>query len=37
MRVESMRPVGSYAYQIGFSDGHSSGIFPFSLLREEAG
>jgi DUF971 family protein len=37
VRVESMRPVGSYAYQIGFSDGHSSGIYPFSLLRGEEG
>ncbi len=36
MRVESMRPVGSYAYQISFSDGHASGIYPFSLLREDA-
>ncbi|NNE00162.1 MAG: DUF971 domain-containing protein [Pirellulaceae bacterium] len=33
LRIESMRPVGSYAYNIGFSDGHSSGIFPFVMLH----
>ncbi len=33
MRIESMQPVGSYAYNIGFSDGHNSGIFPFALLK----
>ncbi len=32
VQIESMQPVGSYAYNISFSDGHSSGIFPFSLL-----
>ena len=35
LRVEHMSPVGSYAYQITFSDGHSSGIYPFKLLRDE--
>lgn len=34
LRVEKMNPVGSYAYQITFSDGHSSGIFPFHTLRD---
>jgi DUF971 family protein len=33
LRIESMRPVGNYAYQIAFSDGHSSGVFLFELLR----
>ena len=28
-----MHPVGNYAYNIHFSDGHSAGIFPFELLR----
>ena len=32
LRIESMSPVGSYAYGISFSDGHSSGIFPFDIL-----
>jgi DUF971 family protein len=34
LRVDAMSPVGSYAYQITFSDGHSSGIYPFALLRD---
>ncbi|TWU22522.1 hypothetical protein Pla52o_35810 [Novipirellula galeiformis] len=37
LRIESMRPVGSYAYQIAFSDGHSSGIFPIKLLANPLG
>ncbi len=32
LRIESMSPVGSYAYNIAFSDGHSSGIYPFAIL-----
>jgi DUF971 family protein len=32
--VQGMKPVGSYAYSIVFSDGHDSGIFTFELLRE---
>lgn len=32
IRVQSMRPVGNYAYSIAFSDGHDSGIFTFELL-----
>ncbi len=35
MRIEGMRPVGNYAYAIEFSDGHSSGLFGFGLLRGE--
>ena len=34
LRIESMSPVGAYAYNIAFSDGHSSGIFPMALLRD---
>jgi DUF971 family protein len=34
LRIDSMRPVGSYAYNIAFSDGHSSGIFPFAMLHK---
>ena len=34
LRVAGMQPVGSYAYTIAFSDGHDTGIFEFSLLRE---
>lgn len=31
--IQSMSPVGNYAYTIQFSDGHSSGIFSFAFLR----
>ena len=34
LRIESMRPVGAYAYSITFSDGHSSGIYPMALLHD---
>ncbi len=39
LRIASMRPVGNYAYSIGFSDGHDTGIFTLEFLRElgEAG
>ncbi len=30
--VVHMRPVGNYAYNIEFSDGHDSGIFTFDYL-----
>lgn len=32
--ITGMRPVGNYAYNIAFSDGHDTGIFPFELLRQ---
>lgn len=38
--ITGMKPVGSYAYTIAFSDGHDTGIFSFELLRslgEEVG
>lgn len=34
LRIEAMRPVGTYAYNIVFSDGHHSGLFTFPRLRE---
>jgi DUF971 family protein len=34
VRATAMIPVGNYAYQIDFSDGHNSGIFSLELLRE---
>ncbi len=34
LRITSMRPVGSYAYNIAFSDGHSSGLFTLEQLRQ---
>ena len=33
LNIDKMHPVGNYAYNIHFSDGHSSGIFTFELLR----
>jgi DUF971 family protein len=32
--IEQLHPVGNYAYNIRFSDGHSTGIFPLELLLE---
>lgn len=29
-----MKPVGSYAYQIEWNDGHSTGIYTLAALRE---
>ncbi len=34
LRIEGMKPVGTYAYTIAFSDGHDTGIYSFELLRE---
>jgi DUF971 family protein len=37
VRAVSMRPVGHYAYQISFTDGHNTGIYEFDLLRRLGG
>jgi DUF971 family protein len=34
LAISGMQPVGNYAYNIAFSDGHDSGIFTFDFLRE---
>lgn len=34
LAVTQMRPVGNYAYNITFSDDHSSGLFTIEFLRE---
>ena len=31
--IVKMEPAGNYGYKIRFSDGHSSGIYSFELLR----
>ena len=31
--ILKMHPVGNYAYNIHFTDGHSAGIYTFELLR----
>lgn len=36
LAITTVRPVGQYAYAIGFSDGHSSGIYTLDYLRELA-
>ena len=33
LRIEGMNPVGNYAYQIAFSDGHNTGVYTFERLR----
>ena len=35
--ILSIVPVGSYAIQIGFNDGHDRGIFPWDYLRQLGG
>lgn len=34
LTIEHMRPIGNYAYNISFSDGHDSGLFTFDYLLE---
>jgi DUF971 family protein len=34
LTIEGMQPVGSYAYQIQFSDGHNTGIYTLEHLRQ---
>ena len=34
VRPLRLQPVGRYALQIDWSDGHTSGIYPFERLRE---
>jgi DUF971 family protein len=33
LTITGMRPVGTYAYNIAFSDGHSSGLFQLEMLH----
>jgi len=32
--IQKMQPVGNYAYNIHFSDGHDTGIYTLQLLQE---
>ena len=34
IRISAALPVGGYGLNIGFSDGHARGLFPFSYLDE---
>ena len=36
VQLTNASPVGSYAVQLHFSDGHERGIYPWSYLRELA-
>ena len=33
IRATAMHPIGNYAYQIEFNDGHRTGIYSLDLLR----
>jgi DUF971 family protein len=34
VRITGIEPVGAYALNLAFSDGHRRGIFPFQMLTE---
>lgn len=34
LRITEIAPVGNYAMQLIFSDGHARGIFPWQFLRQ---
>lgn len=34
LRIQEVQPVGNYALAFVFSDGHTTGIYPWKLLRE---
>jgi DUF971 family protein len=33
LAIKGMKPVGTYAYTIDFTDGHNTGIYTFEFLR----
>jgi DUF971 family protein len=33
LKIHAMKPVGSYAYAIAFTDGHDTGIYSMELLK----
>lgn len=37
LAITTVEPIGSYAVNIGFSDGHARGVFPWAFLRQLAG
>ena len=37
IEVESVKPVGRYGLAMGFTDGHTTGIYTFRRLRHLAG
>lgn len=34
LRIQQLQPVGNYALAFIFSDGHTTGIYPWKLLRD---
>jgi DUF971 family protein len=34
VNIKAIEPIGNYAVQLVFDDGHDSGIFSWSLLRQ---
>lgn len=36
LTIDAIQPIGRYAVNLTFSDGHDRGIFPWSLLRDLA-
>jgi DUF971 family protein len=37
VKIEKLEPVGNYAVRIVFDDGHDSGLYSWSYLKELAG
>ena len=35
--ISAVEPIGGYAINVAFSDGHARGIYPWAFLRELAG
>ncbi len=36
LSIQQIKPIGAYAVNLHFSDGHDRGVFPWSYLRELA-
>lgn len=36
LRIEAMEPVGNYAVQFAWNDGHGSGLYTWDLLKQIA-
>lgn len=34
LRIAAIAPVGAYGLNLGFTDGHERGIYPFEMLRQ---
>lgn len=36
LSIQQIKPIGAYAVNLGFSDGHDRGVFPWSYLHQLA-